>query len=306
MGEGERKTLVIVAGATAVGKTAVAISLARHFQTEIISADSRQLFRELTIGTAKPSPAEQALVPHHFVDSHSIAEKYDAAQFAIDAGKRIDSLFKTYDKVVMCGGSGLYIRAVTEGFDDIPQIPPEIRQELIQQYHHHGLNWLQQQMETNDPAHLATIDQMNPHRLIRALEVKIGTGKSIAYFQQKRRKVHPFNIIKIGLDLPREILYERINTRMDQMIAQGLFSEAEELYSYREHQALKTVGYQEIFDYIEGKYDYEEAVRLLKQNSRRYAKRQLTWFRRDPEMNWFHPGQLQEMIAFIEQSKVES
>jgi tRNA dimethylallyltransferase len=306
MGEHEGKTLVIVAGPTAVGKTAVAISLAQHFHTEIVSADSRQLFRELTIGTAKPSPAEQALVPHHFVDSHSIAEKYDAAQFGIDAGNRIETLFKTYDKVVMCGGSGLYIRAVVEGFDDIPQIAPEIRQDLIRQYHQHGLNWLQEQMQTNDPEHFATIDQQNPHRLIRALEVKAGTGNSISYFQQKRKKVHPFNIIRIGLDLPREILYERINTRMDQMIAQGLFAEAEGLFSYREHQALKTVGYQEIFDYIEGKYDYEEAVRLLKQNSRRYAKRQLTWFRRDTEMKWFHPGQLHEMIAFIEQSKVES
>lgn len=305
MGGNRLKKLIVVAGPTAVGKTAVAIRLARHFGTEIVSADSRQFYRELTIGTAKPSQAEQSEVRHHFIDSHSIVDKYDAAQFAVEAGETLKVLFRKFDEVVMCGGSGLYIRAVVEGFDDIPAIDPGIRQKLITDYQQNGLIWLQQQMTELDPGYYALIDQQNPHRLIRALEVKIGTGFSIGHFQQKKKKANAFHVVKIGLDLPREILYDRIDKRMNQMIADGLFSEAKEVYPYRMHNALQTVGYQEIFDFMDGEYDYDQAVTLLKQNSRRYAKRQLTWFRRDPEMNWFRPTQIDEMIAFIEQSSPE-
>lgn len=302
----QNKTLIVVAGPTAVGKTGVAIKLAQYFQTEILSADSRQIFRELSIGTAKPDKAELELIRHHFIDSHSIHEKYDAAQFGNDAQEKVETLFRRFDSLILCGGSGLYIKALLEGFDDIPAIDPVVRQELIRQYENLGLGWLQQQMLELDPMHYAAIDQQNPHRLIRALEVKLGTGTSISEFQHRKQKTHLFNILKIGLELPRELLYERINTRMDKMIDSGLFDEAKELYHLREHNALQTVGYQEIFGFLEGKYDYPETVRLLKQNTRRYAKRQLTWFKKDPDMRWFHPDQVPEMIAFIEESKVES
>jgi tRNA dimethylallyltransferase len=302
----QNKTLIVIAGPTAAGKTDVAIQLAEHFKTEIISADSRQIFRELSIGTAKPGKAELALVRHHFINSHSIHEKYDAAQFAIDAQEKIEVLFKQYDYLVLCGGSGLYIKALLDGFDDIPEVDPDLRQYLIRQYEELGLAWLQQQMLEHDPVHYASIDQLNPHRLIRALEVKLGTGSSISEYQKQKRKIHFFNILKIGLELPREQLYNRINTRMDKMIEAGLFEEAKEFYDLREHNALQTVGYQEIFGFMEGRYDYTETVRLLKQNTRRYAKRQLTWFKKDPDTRWFQPDQVSEMIAFIEEVKTES
>lgn len=300
------KKLIVVAGPTAVGKTAAAISLATHFGTDVISADSRQFFRELTIGTAKPSREELALVKHHFIDSHSIAEEYDAARFGEEALKKIDKLFQNHDHVVMCGGSGLYIKAVLEGFDDIPEIDPAIREQLIREYEVNGLSWLQERMQTEDPGHYEKLDQQNPHRLIRALEVKLGTGKSIASFQKQNKRALGFSVVKIGLDLPREVLNGRIDLRMDQMIAQGLFEEARALFPYRHHQALQTVGYQEIFGFMEGQYDREEAIRLLKRNTRRYAKRQLTWFRRDKEMKWFDPSSIQEMVQYITDGTLET
>jgi tRNA dimethylallyltransferase len=297
--ERSNKTLIVVVGPTAVGKTAVAIKLAQLLNTEIISADSRQIFKELTIGTAKPSDAELAMVPHHFIHSHSILEDYDAAQYGRDVLALIEKLFERHDNLVLCGGSGLYIKAVCEGFDDIPEVPSSIREELMQHYEQHGIQWLQQQMQALDPAHFLTIDQKNPHRLIRALEVRLGTGVSIASFRTKNKITHPFSILKIGLELPREDLYRRIDERMDSMIAQGLFEEAKNIYSFRNRQALQTVGYQEIFDFIEGRYDEEEAVRLLKRNSRRYAKRQLTWFKRDAEVHWFKPHEIEKMSELI-------
>lgn len=297
--EWKNKTLLVIAGPTAVGKTAVALALAHRFKTVIVSADSRQIFRELNIGTAKPNEAELAEVMHYFINSHSIHEEYDAASFGRDALVVIHQLFEEKDHVVMCGGSGLYIKAVCEGFDDIPEVPEETRAELIAQYEHLGLPWLQEKMRALDPEHFAEIDQQNPHRLIRALEVKIGTGMSIASFRSKSRYVHPFGIVKIGLELPRDVLYERIDTRMDKMIEAGLFEEAKQVYPFKDHQALQTVGYQEVFDYLDGKIDKEEAIRLLKRNSRRYAKRQLTWFKRDPEMTWMDPGDVEGIINFI-------
>jgi len=283
-----------------VGKTAVAIQLAKRFQTEIISADSRQIFRELNIGTAKPDEEELAMVHHHFINSHSIHETYDAAQYGRDALELIHRLFEHQNFLILCGGSGLYINAVLEGFDDIPEVPDSIREELAEGFERNGLAWLQEKMIELDPEHFREIDQQNPHRLMRALEVKIGTGSSIGSFRKKQKREHPFHIHKVGLELPREELYERIDSRMDKMIADGLFEEAQQLFPFRNHNALQTVGYQEIFDFMEGKYDRDEAIRLLKRNSRRYAKRQLTWFKRDEEMQWFRPEPLQPVIDWIQ------
>ncbi len=296
-------TLVVIVGPTAVGKTAVAITLAKALGTEVVSADSRQIFREMSIGTAKPTPAELQEVKHHFIDSHSVQEDYDAAMYGKEALDTIREMFKTHRHVILCGGSGLYVKAVCEGFDEIPEVPEEIRESLVKAFEDHGIAWLQDKMRTLDPELMGNIDIQNPHRMIRALEVRLSTGRSIADFRKKVRHDHDFNIVRIGLELPREVLYERIDRRMDQMIADGLFEEARALYPYREKNALQTVGYQEIFDYLDGRYDYDEAVRLLKRNSRRYAKRQMTWFKRDPETRWFHPEQITEMLTLINQFK---
>ena len=294
-----QKKLIVLVGPTAVGKTSVAITLARHFGTEIISADSRQLFKELGIGTAKPSPAELQMARHHFINSHSIHEPYDAAQYGRDALMLIEKLFVQWDQLILCGGSGMYVKAVCEGFDEIPNIPEGMREKLINEYEQHGIEVLQDKMRTLDPEGYPKIDNQNPHRLIRALEVIESTGKSIRSFQKKGRLNHPFSIVKIGLTLPREVLHERIDRRMDDMISQGLFAEAQSLYKFRQINALQTVGYQEIFDYIDGKYDREETIRLLKRNSRRYAKRQMTWFQRDRDVIWTDPNNIDGIIQMI-------
>lgn len=297
--EPHTKKLIVVAGPTAVGKTALAIELAKHFKTEIISADSRQFYRELTIGTAKPGTAERTQVIHHFIDNLSIEQEYDAAQFGKEALETIKNIFLYRDHIVLCGGSGLYIKAVIDGFDEIPEVSREIRKELTEQFEIHGVNWLKEQLHVLDPESFYKIDQDNPHRLMRALEVKIGTGQSIFSFRRNEKLKHDFKIVKIGLELPREVLYKRIDERMDEMIACGLFNEAEGLYAFKTHNALQTVGYQEIFEFMDGLFDRDEAIRLLKRNSRRYAKRQLTWFRRDDEMKWFSPYELNQIIDYI-------
>jgi tRNA dimethylallyltransferase len=292
-----RRKLIVIVGPTAVGKTAAAIRVARHFQTEIVSADSRQLFRELNIGTAKPSPEELGAVPHHFISSHSIHDPYDAAQYGREALERINVLFTRHDYVVLCGGSGLYVQALCDGFDEIPTVPATVREELTRQYRVAGIEVLQEKMRQLDPLLFQKMDQQNPHRLIRALEVVQHTGLSIDSFRQKRRPVHDFSMVKFGLELPRETLNQAIDARMDKMIAEGLFAEAERLYPFRAHNALQTVGYQEIFDYMDGLYNQEEAVRLLKRNSRRYAKRQMTWFKRDEEIVWLNPANIEPIFA---------
>jgi tRNA dimethylallyltransferase len=292
--------LIVIAGPTAVGKTAVSIQLAKQFQAEIISADSRQIFKELNIGTAKPDEVELAEVPHHFINSHSIYQEYDAAQYGNDALELINGLFERHNFLILCGGSGLYIKAVLEGFDDIPEVPESIREELARGFERLGITWLQEKMIELDPEHFREIDQQNPHRLMRALEVKIGTGSSIASFRKKQKREHSFQIHRVGLELPRDVLYARIDARMDKMIANGLFEEAQQLFPFRNHNALQTVGYQEIFDFMEGTYDRDEAIRLLKRNSRRYAKRQLTWFKRDEEMQWFSPDPLEPIVTWIQ------
>jgi len=294
-----QKKLVVIVGPTAVGKTEVSIKVAKHFKTEIISADSRQIFKELTVGTAKPSEAELREVKHHFINTHSINDSYDAATYGEEALSKVYALFQQHTVVVVCGGSGLYVKALLEGFDDIPEIPDGLRDQLVEQYEQHGLPWLQQQLNELDPVHFQNIDQQNPVRLMRALEVRLATGKSISSFQQRAKRELPFKVIKIGLEVEREQLYRRIDERMDSMIAAGLFEEAQALYPLRALNALQTVGYQEIFGYLEKQYDKAEAIRLLKRNSRRYAKRQLTWFNRDTEIIWMNPVKLDEILKII-------
>ncbi|MDX5338064.1 MAG: tRNA (adenosine(37)-N6)-dimethylallyltransferase MiaA [Cyclobacteriaceae bacterium] len=295
-----KKHLILVLGPTAVGKTEICIKLAKKFNTEIISCDSRQFYRELELGTAKPSPEELAEVPHHLINSLSIKEEYDVKKFEKDALEILDRLFERKDVVLMTGGSGLFADAITQGFDDMPNIPNEIREKIIQEYTEKGLDWLQAQVRTADPEYFDQVDQQNPQRLMRALEVILGTGKKFSSFRVKNKAERPFQILKIGLNRDREELYRRIDQRMDRMIDLGLFAEAESFFDHRHLNSLQTVGYTEIFGYMEGKYDRDEAVRLLKRNSRRYAKRQLTWFRRDPEIQWFHPDQMEEIQEWVE------
>lgn len=293
------KKLIVIVGPTAVGKTAVSIQLATHFKTEIISADSRQIYKELEIGTAKPSPEELAKVNHHFINTHSIEQDYDAGAYERDALALLDNLFKKYDSLVLCGGSGLYVKAVLEGFDEMPEIPEGTRERIIEEYQEKGLPWLQEKVKEVDPEYFDVVDQKNPHRLMRALELHVGGNKPQLQLRNKKKVIRPFNVIKIGLELDREELYQRIDLRMDAMIAAGLFEEAKQFYPKRNLNALQTVGYREIFDFMDHQYDREEAIRLLKRNTRRYAKRQLTWFKRDQEIKWFRPNQVDEMIEAI-------
>lgn len=293
-----KKRLIVIVGPTAVGKTALSIELAQKLNTEIISADARQIFTELEIGTAKPSFAQLNEVKHHFINTKSIQEAYDAATFGREALERINQLFETYNHVILCGGSGLYIKALLEGFDEMPNVPPAIRESINQQYKINGLGWLQHEVQRLDPDYFHLVDQMNPHRLIRALELNYFSGKTMAYFRQKKKKELPFEVIKIGLELPREELFARIDQRMDDMIEQGLFEEAARFYEHKNLNALQTVGYQEIFDFMDGLYDKEEAIILLKRNTRRYAKRQITWFKKDREISWLRPDEVIQNFKF--------
>ncbi len=283
------KTCILLAGPTAVGKTAIAISIARHFSTEIISADSRQCFKELNIAVAKPSPAELDAIPHHFINSISINDHFSAADFESYALETVEKIFLKKDTVVMVGGTGLYIKAFCEGMDEIPAIDPHIRESIVSEYETNGIQWLQQQIEIHDPVYFENGETGNPQRMIRALEVKLSTGVSIHSFQTQKKKQRDFNIVKIGLELPREALYDRINKRVDDMMKAGLLDEALSLISGKDLNALQTVGYRELFDHLEGKISLERAVELIKQNSRHYAKRQLTWFKKDDTVNWMQP-----------------
>ncbi|WP_299823877.1 tRNA (adenosine(37)-N6)-dimethylallyltransferase MiaA [uncultured Pontibacter sp.] len=298
----EQKHLVVVVGPTAVGKTDLCVQLAKHYKTDIISADSRQFFKEMSIGTAKPTAAEQQGVSHYFVDSHRITEEYNAGAYETDVLQLLEKLFQEHDVVVLTGGSGLYVRAVLDGMDDMPEVAPSIREALTRKYEAEGIEPLLQQLQQLDPAYFGQVDKANTQRVIRALEVCLSSGQPYSTFRKSEKQERPFNIIKIGLTRDRTELYNRIDQRMDLMLQQGLLDEAKALYPYRQHNALQTVGYKEIFDFLEGKYDWKEAVRLLKRNSRRYAKRQLTWFTKHPnEYTWFHPQQWQELVAFIDE-----
>ncbi len=293
------KTLVVVAGPTASGKTALAVQLAQHYQTEIISADSRQFYREISIGTAKPSAEELAAVPHHFINSHHITDNLNVADFERQGLIEINRLFKNHDVVVMAGGSGLYIKAITEGFDDLPAVDPAIRRELNQLYATQGIGILQQQLQGADPVYYAQADIRNPQRLIRALEVTQGTGRPYSSFRKSAFKQRPFNIIKLAFDLPREVLYSRINTRVEQMMAAGLLNEVRQMLPYRQLNALNTVGYTELFSHLDGKTTLPEATASIQQNTRRFAKRQLTWFRKDADIHWVN-GDIPEIIKLID------
>jgi tRNA dimethylallyltransferase len=299
----DRKRLIVIAGPTAVGKTEVAIRLALELKTEIISADSRQIFKELNIGTAKPTEEELRKVPHHFINHKSIEDDYDAGRYGRDALALIHDLFLKYDQLIMCGGSGLYIKSVCEGFDEMPEITEELRQSIIKKYKENGLQWLQKQLEEKDPDYFSVVDQKNPQRLMRALELIEATNQLVGTLRKKKKHNHEFDILKFGLELEREELYQRIDGRMDRMIAEGLFEEAEQFYPFKHLNALQTVGYREIYDFLDGKYDREEAIRLLKRNSRRYAKRQMTWFKKDTEIKWINPGDWKVMLNMLENER---
>lgn len=290
------KRLIVIAGPTAVGKTSVAIKVAQHFHTEVVSADARQIYKELEIGTARPSDEELAAVPHHFIASHSIHGDYNAATYGEDALAVIRQLFRQHDRVILCGGSGLYIKSVLEGFDDVPEVDKTVRNAITEEYSLKGLSWLQDEVKRHDPDYFEIVDQKNPHRLMRSLELSRGTGKKMSEWRRQSKRELEFDVVKIALVLPMEELYQRIDSRMDKMIADGLFQEAERLYSFRELQALQTVGYREIFAFLDQNYDRDEAVRLLKRNTRHYAKRQMTWFKKDSEFTWLRPDQLNEII----------
>ncbi len=281
-----KKTCIIICGPTAVGKTYIAVSIAAHFNTSIISADSRQCYHELNIGVARPSAAALQAVPHYFIDSHSIHQEVTTADFERYAINAADEIFAHNDIAVMVGGTGLYIRAFCDGMDDIPSVDPAIRNDITGQYKEKGLQWLQQQVKTADPVYFEKGEIQNPRRMMRALEVIRSTGQSITFFQQGHKKKRPFNIIKAGLELPREILYNRINQRVLLMMEAGLEEEARAVYPFRELNALQTVGYRELFDFFDGHTSLERAVELVQQNSRHYAKRQLTWFKKDADIRW--------------------
>lgn len=291
--------MILIAGPTAVGKTDLAIRLAEHFSTEIISADARQVYREMVIGTAQPTTEQLSRVRHHFVASRSIQDEYNAADFGDDALKTAEALFRSHDYVVVCGGSGLYIKAMLEGFDEMPEIEPGIREGIVSNYESKGLTWLQDEVKKRDPEYFTVVDQKNPHRLTRALELFLSTGKKMSELRKNSRRELPFKVSKIGLTLPTEVLYARINQRVDEMMLAGLVDEVRQLLPFKHLNALNTVGYTELFGYLEGQYDLEEAVRLLKQNTRHYAKRQMTWFRKDKEINWIQPDQWNELLNLV-------
>lgn len=283
----QQPTVIIIVGPTAVGKTAFAISLAQHFNTSIISADSRQCYKELSIGVAKPTAMELAAAKHYFIGSHSIHEEVNAGVFekyALDAAAQI---FKTNSTAVMVGGTGLYIKSFCEGIDAMPAISPDLRDRITQDYEKNGLNWLQQQVAAKDPKYWeSTHEKNNPQRLMRALEIVLSKGVSITSFQTSQKVTRPFNILKVGLSMPRELLNERINNRVDVMMQEGLFQEVTGLLPHANSNALQTVGYKEIFAHLRGEISLEQAAMQIKQNTRQYAKRQMTWFKKDTEVNW--------------------
>jgi len=294
-----KKTVLLIAGPTAVGKTSLAIQLAKQFHTEIISADSRQCYKEITIGVAKPSDEELQEVKHHFINSHSIHENLNAASFEEYALEAAAEIFQQHDIAVMVGGTGLYIKAFCEGMDEIPAVDETIRKQVQNDYQQQGIEWLQQQVQTHDPLFAKEGEMQNPQRMLRALEVVLSTGQSILQFRKGEKRKRNFNIIKIGLDLPREELYQRINQRVDVMLENGLPEEAKSVHPLRHLNALQTVGYRELFDFFDGSSTLEQAIEKIKQNSRHYAKRQLTWFKRDEEMNWFHPANTSQIQVYI-------
>ncbi|MDA9555261.1 tRNA (adenosine(37)-N6)-dimethylallyltransferase MiaA [Pelobium sp.] len=295
----KNKKLIVIVGPTAIGKTALAIEIAKEYQTEIISADSRQFYKEMSIGTAKPNAIELAQAKHHFIDSHSINEDVSVGSFEKEVIKKIEELFQIHDVLVMVGGSGLYINAVLYGFDEIPKADEALRNKLNKEIEEKGIADLQEKLKQLDPVYFSEVDINNPQRIIRALEVCISTGKPFSSYRKTEVKNRSFESILIGLDMDRAQLYERINLRVDEMIQNGLLDEVSFLQPYQHLNALKTVGYSEVFKYLNGEWTLEQAIDKIKQNTRNFAKRQLTWFRKYPEIHWFEPSNKEDIYTKI-------
>ena len=293
------KRLLVVVGPTGSGKTDLSIRLALHYGAPILSTDSRQVYRGMPIGTAQPSADQLQAVEHHFIASRDLTDNLNCGEYEVQALVRLEELFADHDWVVAVGGSGLYVRALCEGMDDLPQADEPLRRELEHRLAEEGLGALAEELRELDPEYCRTADLNNPARVMRALEVCLQTHMPYSRQRTGERRPRSFEIVKIGIDLPRDVLYDRINRRVDRMLADGLEAEARALYPYRELNALKTVGYREFFDYFDGRIGYDEAVELIKRNSRRYAKRQLTWFRRDSEIRWFAPDDDAAIIAYV-------
>ncbi|MDD2195897.1 MAG: tRNA (adenosine(37)-N6)-dimethylallyltransferase MiaA [Bacteroidales bacterium] len=294
-----KKHLIVLLGPTGVGKTTVSISISNHFNAPIVSADSRQFFKEMYIGTAAPTPEQLSLAPHYLVGHKSITERYSCGMFELEALELLNKIYLKQDVAMLVGGSMLYIDAVCHGIDNFPTPDSELRQSLENQLSTEGIESLRAQLKLLDPEFYNQVDLKNPKRILKAVEICLQTGKTYSSFLTNPQKQRPFKTIKIGLNLTREELYKQINARVDQMINQGLVDEAKTLYPYRDHNALKTVGYREIFDYIDGNISLEKAIELIKRNSRRYAKRQLTWWGRDKEIEWFRPEEIVTIINYI-------
>lgn len=294
------KTLVVLTGPTGIGKTRIGIEAAKHFNSEIVSSDSRQVFRELRIGTAVPTEQELAEIQHHFIHSHSIFDLYNASRYETEALEKINQLFIKHDVVFLVGGSMLYIDAICKGIDNMPDADPEIRNSLKEQLEKEGLESLRLQLKKLDNAYYKIVDLKNPARIIHALEICLMTGRPYSSFRSNPNKKRPFEILKIALNCDRKILHQRINKRVDLMLEDGLEEEARSVYPHKKLNALNTVGYREWFSFFDGEIPKEKAIELIKRNSRRYARKQLTWFRKDGQIQWFSPGQTKEIIAFIE------
>lgn len=281
----KNKTCIIISGATAVGKTSYGIELAQKYNTQIISADSRQCFRELNIGVAKPSPEQLKNIHHYFINSHSIHDEVNVKVFEEYALKSVQKIFESNDFAIMVGGTGLYIKAFCEGLDEVPPVNGSIRKEINEAYKKQGLKWLSEKIKEHDPAYFSSGEMENPQRMLRALEVKLSTGKSIRNFQSGKKAIRNFQIKNINLEIPRDELYKRINQRVKVMMQDGLLKEAESLFPYRHLNALQTVGYRELFEYIDGNISLDNAIELIKKNTRHFAKRQITWFKAHPHIN---------------------
>lgn len=292
-------TLIVLIGPTGVGKTELSLSIAEHFQTCILSADSRQLYQELKIGTAAPTPSQLARVPHHFVGTLRLTDYYSAAQYEADVLEKLEELFQHNDTVVLTGGSMMYVDAVCKGIDDIPTVDKETRELMLQRYEEEGLETLCAELKILDPEYYQIVDLKNPKRVIHALEICYMTGKTYTSFRTQKHKERPFRIIQIGLTREREELYDRINRRVDEMMQEGLLEEAKSVYPFKHLNSLNTVGYKEIFNYFDGEWSLDFAIEKIKQNSRIYSRKQMTWFKRNPNIQWFHPEQKKEIMNYI-------